>query len=587
MQTAGLAFLATLVALVFSFDVAVAAKRVALVVGNSSYEHAAALNNPVNDAEAVAQTLERLDFEVVKGIDLSHRDFAKTISKFAQKLSKGVDVALFFYGGHGLQLNGQNYLVPVDAELGTETSLEFEAVRLQTILTLMERNQSTNLVFLDACRDNPLARNLARTMGTRSVSLGRGLARVETGVGTLIAYSTQPGNVALDGDGVHSPFAKAFLKHAEAPGVEIEGLMRKVRQDVINDTNGAQVPWNHSSLTRKFVFKPAEKKVAKVEPKKPAPAPTQSATSGGKAPVTLQFDTRALDLAFWTAIQNSTNISLFEEYLRRYPDGQFAFLAKVRLDELKAAKKEKQAASVPAASVKQKEVAEPVKPKEPPAPQKVAKVDELTRTTPAIPAKPPVDRRALTINLQRELTRVGCSPGVIDGVWGQNGKRALSNFAKYAKVQLPGTEPSEDVISAIRQKKGKVCPLSCGSGEELEGNICVAKAVDPATLGSFDGTYLIQATRTQKKKKFACLKTYSMTLVVKGGRAAHKLPFGHLLVARAKGNKLYFSSKREASGGGWTGALTLSNKRGARTSGYLRWGGDGKVCAFRVSVSRS
>ncbi len=578
-KTACLAILATVLSLFISIETAVAAKRVALIVGNSSYQHAAALKNPVNDAEAVAETLARLDFEIVKGIDLSHRDFAKTISKFAQKLSKGVDVALFFYGGHGLQLNGQNYLVPVDAELSSETSLEFEAVRLQTILTLMERSQSTNLVFLDACRDNPLARNLARTMGTRSVSLGRGLARVETGVGTLIAYSTQPGNVALDGDGVHSPFAKAFLKHAEAPGVEIEGLMRKVRQDVISDTNGAQVPWNHSSLTRKFVFNPA-KKVAKVEPKKPAPTPTQSATSGGKNPVTLQFDSRALDLAFWTAIQNSKNISLFEEYLRRYPEGQFAFVAKVRIDELKAEKKETKAPATPPVP------AAPVKQKEPEPPQKIAKVDELTRTAPAVPAKPPVDRRTLTISLQRELNRVGCNAGVVDGVWGRTGKKALANFAKYAKVQLPGTDPSEDVISAVRTKKGKVCPLSCGAGQELKDNICVAKADSPGTLGSFDGTYLIQATRTKKKNKFACLKTYSMTLVVKGGRAAHKLPFGHLLVARAKGNRLFFSSKREATGGGWSGALTLSNNRGGRTSGYLKWGGDGKICNFRVAVTR-
>lgn len=579
MKTACLAILAICLSLFLSNETAVAAKRVALIVGNSAYEHAAPLNNPVNDAEAVAETLERLDFEIVKGIDLSHRDFAKTISKFAQKLSKGVDVALFFYGGHGLQLNGQNYLVPVDAELGSETSLEFEAVRLQTILTLMERSQSTNLVFLDACRDNPLARNLARTMGTRSVSLGRGLARVETGVGTLIAYSTQPGNVALDGDGVHSPFAKAFLKHAEVPGVEIEGLMRKVRQDVISETNGAQVPWNHSSLTRKFVFNPA-KKVAKVEPKKPAPAPTQSATSGGKNPVTLQFDGRALDLAFWTAIQNSTNVSLFEEYLRRYPKGQFAFVAKVRMKELNAAKKQAKAPPAPAVP------ATPVKQKDPDPPQKIAKVDELTRTAPAIPAKPPVDRRTLTVSLQRALNRVGCNAGVVDGVWGPTGRKALADFSKYAKVQLPGTDPSEDVLDAVRTKKGKVCPVSCGAGQELKDNICVAMAVDPATGGSFDGTYLVQATRTKKKNKFACLKTYSMTLVVKGGRAAHKLPFGHLLVARAKGNKLFFSSKREATGGGWSGALTMSASRGGRTSGYLRWGGDGKICAFRVAVTR-
>ncbi len=569
MKTACLVFLASILAFFLTYDPALAGKRVALVVGNSAYQHAAPLKNPVNDAEAVAETLERLDFEIVKGVDLSHRDFAKTISAFAAKLSKGVDVALFFYGGHGLQLNGKNYLVPVDAELGSETSLEFEAIRLQTILSLMERSQTTNLVFLDACRDNPLARNLARTMGTRSASLGRGLARVETGVGTLIAYSTQPGNVALDGEGVHSPFAKAFLKHAEAPGIEIEGLMRKVRQDVIDETNGAQVPWNHSSLTRKFVFNPA-KKVAKAEPAKPAPAKPA-------APVTMQFDTRALDLAFWTAIQDSKNVSLFEEYLRRYPDGQFAVVAKVRRDELKAEKAQAQ-----------EPVKEPAKepPKEP-APQKVAKVEPPASTSPEPVKKAPVDRRTLTLSLQRELERAGCRPGVIDGIWGNNGRGALSRFAKVTNLQMPGNEPSEEVLSIVKSKPGRVCPLACGAGEELQDDKCVASASATAALGSFDGTYLVKGVRTKRKNKFACLSTYSMTLVVKNGRAAHKLPFGHTLFARAKGDRLMIASRREEAGGGWSGALTMPGKRGGRSSGFLRWGGDGRVCAFRLTVTRS
>ena len=565
MKTAFLMILASVLAFVLQSELALASKRIALVVGNSAYQHATPLKNPVNDAEAVAETLERLDFEIVKGVDLSHRDFAKTISNFAEKLSKGVDVALFFYGGHGLQLNGKNYLVPVDAELASETSLEFEAIRLQTILSLMERSQTTNLVFLDACRDNPLARNLARTMGTRSVSLGRGLARVETGVGTLIAYSTQPGNVALDGEGVHSPFAKAFLKHAEAPGVEIEGLMRKVRQDVIDETNGAQVPWNHSSLTRKFVFSPA-KKVAKAEPAKPAPAKPA-------APVTMQFDTRALDLAFWTAIQDSKNVSLFEEYLRRYPDGQFAVVAKVRRDELKAAKAQ---------------AGEPAKKQsENPAPKKIAKVEPPAKTSPEPAKKTPVDRRTLTVNLQRELERAGCQPGVVDGIWGNNGRRALTRFAKVTKLQMPGTEPSEEVLSIVKSKAGRVCPLACGAGEELQDNKCVASTDAPATLGSFDGTYLVKGVRTKRKNKFACLSTYSMKLVVRNGRAAHKLPFGHTLFARAKGNQLVIASRREEAGGRWSGALTMSGKRGGRSSGFLRWGGDGRVCAFKLTVTRS
>ncbi len=225
-----------------------AAKRVALVIGNSDYESAPVLNNPKYDAEAISAVLTKLGFDVVKGIDLTHVDFARIVGQFRKKL-KGADVGLFFYAGHGLQVNGSNYLAPVDAVLDDETSLDFETVPLRLILKLMERMTKTNLVFLDACRDNPLARNLARGMGTRSTAIGTGLARVESGLGTLITFATQPGNVALDGDGVNSPFATGMLKHMETPGLDVALVMRRVREDVIKATSGSQVPWSNSSLT--------------------------------------------------------------------------------------------------------------------------------------------------------------------------------------------------------------------------------------------------------------------------------------------------------------------------------------------------
>lgn len=200
-----------------------AAKRVALVIGNSAYTHSTPLRNPSNDANAIAAVLKRLGFKVEKGVNVNRRELESKIRTFA-KLARGADVALFFYAGHGLQVNGRNYLVPVDAKLPDEDDLEFETVRLETILTLMERERRTNLMFLDACRDNPLARNLARGMGTRSAAVGRGLAPVESGVGTLIAFATKPGSVALDGKGANSPFTRALLKHIETPGIEIENL---------------------------------------------------------------------------------------------------------------------------------------------------------------------------------------------------------------------------------------------------------------------------------------------------------------------------------------------------------------------------
>lgn len=177
-------------------------KRAALVIGNSNYAHAGPLVNPANDANDIAAALKDLGFDVILGLDLDKPGFDAKIREFARKLADA-DTAVFFYAGHGLQVSGRNHLVPIDAELKSERDLDFDAVSLDFILKQMEldRDGRTNIVFLDACRDNPLARNLARSMGTRSASIGKGLAEVQTGVGTFVAYSTQPGNVAARRDG--------------------------------------------------------------------------------------------------------------------------------------------------------------------------------------------------------------------------------------------------------------------------------------------------------------------------------------------------------------------------------------------------
>jgi hypothetical protein len=234
---------------------AAAQKRAALVVGNSAYTHSTPLANPANDAGDMADALKELGFEVVLGLDLDKRGFDLKVRDFARALADA-DTALFFYAGHGLQVAGRNYLVPVDAQLANERDLDFEAVGLDLVMKQMEleREGKTNIVFLDACRDNPLARNLARSMGTRSASIGRGLAQVQTGVGTFIAYSTQPGNVALDGAGRNSPFTAALAKGVKAPGRSLTGVMIEVRKEVLASTSGKQVPWDHSALTGDFYF---------------------------------------------------------------------------------------------------------------------------------------------------------------------------------------------------------------------------------------------------------------------------------------------------------------------------------------------
>ena len=255
-------------------------KRVALVVGNGDYVHASQLENPKNDASDIASALEALEFKVHKGIDLDKAAMDKLVRDFAEALV-GSKVALFFYAGHGLQVSGQNYLVPVDAKLTTAAAIDFEMVRLDLIQRAMEREVKTNIIFLDACRDNPLARNLARALGSRSTQVGRGLANVEAGEGTLISFSTQPGNVALDGTGRNSPFAGSLVKRIATPGDDLSSILIKVRNDVMDATERRQVPWEHSSLTSKIYF---------LNAMKPAASPVETGASSLRPTEAHPFD---------------------------------------------------------------------------------------------------------------------------------------------------------------------------------------------------------------------------------------------------------------------------------------------------------
>jgi tetratricopeptide (TPR) repeat protein len=228
-------------------------RRVALAIGNSQYLFSNQLPNTANDAADIAAALRRLGFEVVEGKDLDRHGMDDAIRQFGRKLERA-DLALFFYAGHGLQVNGKNYLVPIDAKLERPGDLPLDAVDMDTVLAQMEAEKRVNLIFLDACRDNPFAGSLSRSLGTRSGSVGRGLARIQSGIGTLIAYATQPDNVALDGDGRNSPFTAALLRHIQSPGLDIGIILRRVRAEVISITRERQVPWDHSSLVGEVVL---------------------------------------------------------------------------------------------------------------------------------------------------------------------------------------------------------------------------------------------------------------------------------------------------------------------------------------------
>lgn len=243
-----------------------AAKRVALVIGNANYTNTAALANPKNDATDFGAAIKSFGFEVIEGIDLDKAGMDRKLREFADAL-EGASVAVLFYAGHGLQVDGINYLVPVDAMLSKKAALEFEMVRLDSIQRHMESEQRTSILFFDACRDNPLARNLASSMGTRSVREGAGLAQQEAGAGTLISYSTAPGRTALDGSGRNSPYTGALVKQMQSSKDHLAEMLYEVRNSVMKSTNGSQVPWDVSALTRRFYFKePAQPPVVAALP---------------------------------------------------------------------------------------------------------------------------------------------------------------------------------------------------------------------------------------------------------------------------------------------------------------------------------
>ena len=328
-----------------------AEKRVALVIGNSAYQHTPKLTNPMNDATDMVAALEKHGFQVLEGFDLDKAAFDRKVRDFANAL-QGAEAGVFFFAGHGLQVSGHNYLVPIDAQLTTVAALEFEMVRLDVVHRVMERLTNTNVLFLDACRDNPLARNLARAMGTRSSEIGRGLAVVESGVGTLISFSTQPGNVALDGTGRNSPFAGALVKHISASNDGLSDILVAVRNDVMKETQRKQVPWEHSALTGRFYFGSA--------PKTASPAPV--------APVRVSEAAEA-----WDRTKDTTSVAALELFMAAYQNTYYAGLARLRIEELK---KQQVAIATPPSAVTP--LARPTEPPVSNAPAPLSKAEEAT-----------------------------------------------------------------------------------------------------------------------------------------------------------------------------------------------------------------
>jgi TPR repeat protein len=225
------------------------ARRYALVIGNSAYQSVSSLKNPRNDADLIAKTLRSVGFQVTELVDADYNAMRRGIIDFGRALRSGSDASLFYYSGHGIQVGGHNYLVPVDATLKGEQEAAVETFDVESYLGVMQDSGSRiNIVVLDACRNNPFA--------TVFRAAGRGLSMVRAPSGTFIGYSTAPGDVADDGDGANSPFTSALVDAITQPGVEIEEVFKKVRRKVMEETKGTQVPWDSSSITEDFYFVP-------------------------------------------------------------------------------------------------------------------------------------------------------------------------------------------------------------------------------------------------------------------------------------------------------------------------------------------
>ena len=244
--------LAILIVLALAVAPPAFAQRVALVIGNSGYRHVERLANPGNDARAIATALRPLGFQVELLVDGDRAAMEGAIRRFGSR-AEGAEAALFFYAGHAIEVGGQNMLAPVSAQVRNERDLPFELIGLDLLMSQAEGRARVLLVFLDACRDNPF-RNALAASGRGGAT--RGLAPPQqTATGTLIAFATSPGNVALDGRGANSPFTAALLRHVATPGLEVRSLMGRVRQSVRVETQGRQLPWDSSSLEGEFFFR--------------------------------------------------------------------------------------------------------------------------------------------------------------------------------------------------------------------------------------------------------------------------------------------------------------------------------------------
>jgi len=503
-----------------------AERRVALVIGNSAYKSAAKLANPANDAVLVGGMLKKAGFDWIDTrTDLNASEMRKALREFGGR-ARDAEVAVIYYAGHGIELDGTNYLIPVDAALETDSDVLDETVGLDRALFAVEPAKQLRLIILDACRDNPFAKSMKRTVAARAI--GRGLAKVEpTSPNTMIAFAAKAGSTASDGDSRNSPFATALVDRLPTPGLDLRKAFGFVRDDVLKSTGYKQEPYVYGSLGGDDVPLVAAKPVVTAPQASPQDAVRRDYE------LALQIGTREV----WTA------------FLAEYPEGFYASLAKGQLNRIAA--EETRAAAAEKARLAEEEKARLAADRAQKAEQdkaaaaakaaedariaaekakqieeaRAAAAEQRRKEAEAAVAKAMADKAAAEKALadkiandkaaaevtarevaarkaqdggdvkvaavapsssqpslspqetakavQSELRRVGCLSAAADGDWKATSQRSLAMFNKYAGTRLDTDNAGADALDAIKAKPGRVCPLVCDRGFRADGDACV------------------------------------------------------------------------------------------------------------------
>jgi uncharacterized caspase-like protein len=520
-----------------SSQAALAEKRVALVVGNSAYENVVGLTNPAHDAAAISDMFKRAGFDVVDAKhDLKNAEMRRALREFTDK-ARDSDIAVIYYAGHGIEVNGVNYLVPVDAMLERDTDAYDEAISLDRILQAIEPAKRLHLVILDACRNNPFLKKMTRTVASRSMD--RGLIGVEpNGQNTLIAYAAKAGFTAMDGDGQNSPFALALLKHLTTPGLDLRRSLGLVRDDVLAATANKQEPYYTGSL--------GGEDMALVPAPVAAPAAAKSDVRGD-----YQLAERVGTKEAW------------DSFIAAYPSGFYADLAKAQRNKLaaeterlaatekaraaaeekarlaaegakaseqaRAAAKAKAAEDAQLAAEKKKQAEEAKvalaaqanaaaqakaaeKPAEKPAEEKpaeklrgqaIAALPPSDQANPRAPAPDQTVPQDIARMLQSELKRVGCSVGEVNGEWNAPSRKALDSFNRNAGTKFDIKLASLNALDAVRGKTGRVCPLACDSGYRATDDHCVKITCDDGQVLGSNGVCHAKPERQRAEKERA------------------------------------------------------------------------------------